>query len=225
MKISYANLVAQLCDKVNADVQHVMKGVGMDQRIGRAFLNAGIGYGGSCFPKDLDAFIAAFKANSISPMLLESVREINTGQRGYFVQKVRSSLGSLHGKTIGILGLAFKPHTDDMRYAPSIDIINALQREGCIMKAYDPQAMETAKRVLPKGVLYCTDPYAAAADTDAVLILTEWPEFTNNLNLKKLRACTSVIIDGRNCLEPQHVEALGFDYVAIGRRSGAPGQG
>jgi len=217
MKISYTNLVSRLCEKSGADVEIVMKGVGADKRIGYDFLKAGIGYGGFCFPKDLDAFINTLEKHGISASLLKEVAEINKTQREYFVEKVKNYLAPLEGRMLGVLGLAFKPNTDDMRFAPSIDIINSLTASEVRIRAYDPKAMGNARKIFG-GVVYCADPYRTAEQADALLILTEWQEF-KNLNLLSIKKILKqpIIFDGRNIYDPVRMRQLGFTYFSMGR--------
>ncbi len=215
-KISYANLVARLCEKSGADVKTVMWGIGTDRRIGTDFFRAGIGYGGFCFPKDLDAFIMMMKQNGVDATFLESVKKINASQRMLFVEKVEKALGSLHGKKIAILGLAFKPHTDDMRFAPVIDIIESLLKKGASIRAYDPKAHENAEKIFGNTITLTKDAYDAIKGSDAVLIVTEWPEF-KHLDLAKVKESTNIIVDGRNLFEPRRMKLLGFKYSCIGR--------
>ncbi len=222
MKISFANLVARVCEKTGADVEMVMAGVGADKRIGREFLNAGLGYGGFCFPKDLEAFIATLRKYGIDSGLLEQVRTINDSQRQRFVDKMTQSLGGVEGKVIGILGLAFKPNTDDMRYAPSIDIIKALQQRGAMIQAYDPKATANARALMP-DVRYVDTPYAAAKGADCIAILTEWGEFSN-LDLARIKEALKqpVIFDGRNVYNLERMSGLGVHYSSVGRREIKP---
>ncbi len=216
-KISFINAMAQICDRVGADVEKVAEGMGMDKRIGRSFLNAGIGYGGSCFPKDVDAFIHLSEKCGYDFNLLKEVRNVNEQQKASFVRLIEDKVWNLKGKTIGILGLAFKPNTDDMRNAPSLDIIRALQHEGAKIKAYDPQAMSKAKKVF-SGIQYCKDAYTVAEGSDCLLLLTEWEEF-RHLNLKKIKDSMqqAIIFDGRNHLDKDKLEKFGFEYFGIGR--------
>ncbi len=217
-KISFINAVACICDKVGADVEEVAFGMGLDKRIGQAFLNAGIGYGGSCFPKDLDAFIKICEKLGFSFKLLRAAKEINEQQKVFFLNKIKDNLWIIKDKTIGILGLSFKPNTDDIRNAPSVDIIRALQEEGAKIRAYDPSAMNKAKEALDE-VTFCKDPYDACRDSDCLLIITEWDEFKelDFLKIKKLLK-RPLLIDGRNIYEPKRLEKLGFTYIGIGRR-------
>ncbi len=217
MKISFANALAQICELAGANVMQVVEGMGLDRRIGKAFLNAGIGYGGSCFPKDVAAFIKISGELGYDFELLKIVEQINMAQRVRFVKKIEETLWIVKNKTIGVLGLAFKPNTDDMRSAPSIDIIAALQREGASIRAYDPQAMGVARKIL-KGVAFCKGPYEAARGCDALLVVTEWDEF-RRLNLDRLRSVMShpIVIDGRNIFDPAVMEEKGFIYKSVGR--------
>jgi UDPglucose 6-dehydrogenase len=219
MKISYINAVANVCELAGADIEEVAEGMGLDSRIGRQFLNAGVGFGGSCFPKDVVAFYEISKELGYDFRLLKEVLDLNKLQREIFVKKIRSALWIVKGKTIGVLGLAFKPNTDDMREAPSIDIINALIKEGAHVRAYDPQAMDVARRVLPEGVIYCSDPYDAARDCDALVLVTEWEEF-RKLDLERIKDLLNypIVIDGRNIFDPGTMAKLGFEYISIGRK-------
>ncbi len=219
MKISFINAVANICELAGADIKKVAKGIGLDKRIGEAFLNAGLGYGGFCFPKDLDAFIAISKDLGYDFKLLKEVRNINDYQKLFPVRKLKEIYGNLSGKNIGILGLAFKPNTDDMRLAPSIDIINALHKEGANIKAYDPEAMENAKKIFKDvSITYCDNSYEVAKDSDAIVIVTEWNEF-KYIDLFKIKDLMrdNVIIDGRNIFDRKKIEKLGFKYKAVGR--------
>ena len=217
LKISYINAIASICEKVGADVLRVAEGVGYDKRIGREFLDAGIGYGGYCLPKDLAAFIRVAEEAGYDFELLRAVQKINNGQRELVINKLRNALSNLDSKTIGVLGLSYKPNTDDVREAPSIDIIRQLQAYGAKIKAYDPQAMENAKAIL-KDVEYCQSPYEVAEESDALVITTEWDEF-KNLDLFRVRRLLKqpVIIDGRNILDPHQMQRLGFVYKGVGR--------
>ncbi len=217
LKISYINAIANICERVGADVTKVAEGMGLDKRIGPAFLKAGAGYGGSCFPKDVAAFIRVAEESGYDFELLKAVQRVNSAQRQLMVKKVKKALWNLKGKTIGVLGIAFKPETDDIREAPAIDIIHQLQREGAMVKAYDPRAMEEARAVLD-GAHLCANPYEVADGADALLIVTEWDEFKklDLLRLKKLLR-SPVIIDGRNIYDPAQVAELGFQYEGTGR--------
>ena len=219
-KISFANALSRICDKVGADVKEVAHGMGLDKRIGAGFLNAGIGYGGSCFPKDLDAFITIAETIGYDFSLLKAVRKINQEQKSFFLEKIKANLWIIKDKTIGVLGLAFKPDTDDIRQAPSIDLIKALLSEGARIKTYDPCAMKRAKEVLgTKNITYCRTPYEAAGGSEALVILTEWDEF-KKLDFHKIKKLLKrpLVIDGRNMFEPGDMKKLGVRYVSIGRK-------
>src|SRR5262249_20026340 len=213
MKISFINAVASICESVGANVQQVCQGVGTDSRIGPRFLNPGIGYGGSCFPKDLMAFRAVARECGYEFRLLDEVIRINEDQRQRFLRKVRNALWTLRGKRLGILGLAFKGGTDDIRESPAILLIRSLLQEGCNVTAYDPAAIERAREVLPAGVEYAKSSYEAASGADALLILTEWEEFAS-LDLRELnkRLRYPIVIDGRNLYDPDVMLANGFTY-------------
>jgi UDPglucose 6-dehydrogenase len=218
MKISFINAVASICESVGANVHQVCDGIGTDSRIGPRFLNPGIGYGGSCFPKDLMAFRAVAKECGYDFRLLEEVIRINEDQRHRFLRKVRGVLWTLRGKRLGVLGLAFKGGTDDIRESPAILLVQELLREGCSICAYDPAAMDRAKEVLESGVAYADGPYEAASGADALLILTEWDEFAA-LDLDRLRKLLKypLVIDGRNLYDPAAMSAHGFSYYSVGR--------
>ena len=222
MKISFINAVAQVCERAGADVQQVAEGMGLDPRIGRSFLNAGAGFGGFCFPKDLEAFIKISEQLGYDFELLKAVRNINEQQKRDFAAKIQKALWVVKGKTIGVLGLAFKPNTDDMRYAPALDVIGYLQGEGATIRAFDPQAMAEAKPLLPK-VKLCKDPYEVARGADCLVILTEWNEF-KELDFKRLKKLMRqpLLIDGRNMYEPTYITKMGFRYVGVGRGRSAP---
>ena len=192
--------------------------MGYDKRIGRSFLNAGIGYGGFCFPKDVQAFIKIAEQYGYDFQMLKATHKVNHEQKQNFVRKVKSALKDIKGKKIGVLGLSFKPNTDDMRFAPSTYIIPELQKEGAKIKAYDPEAAEKAKEIL-NDVEFCNNPYDAAKDADALLILTEWNEF-KELDLKKIKSQMNnpLIIDGRNIYNPEELRKEGFTYTSIGRK-------
>ncbi len=217
-KISFANAIAHLSEEVGADVERVLEGVGLDKRIGRSFLYPGVGYGGSCFPKDVKALIALSASHGYDFSLLRAVHEVNVETRKQFVKKITKHFGTLKGKKIAILGLAFKPDTDDMREAPSIDIIEALLGDGASVVAYDPIAVKKAQLKLPKDVAYAKDPYEAVDGADAVAVITEWNEF-RQLDLVRLaRGMRNLVLfDGRNIYEPEKVRALGFMYYGVGR--------
>jgi len=217
LKISYINALASVCELAGADVEEVAEGLGLDRRIGKAFLKAGAGYGGYCLPKDIAAFHQICRELGYDFRLLREVMEINRTAKQRIVQKVADALWVLRGKTIAVLGLAFKPNTDDMRAAPSIDIIRALQEQGALIRAYDPHAMETAKAHL-SDVTYCRSPYEAAEGAHALVLLTEWEEF-RDLDLERLRRAMRlpVAVDGRNALDPERMREAGFDYECVGR--------
>ncbi|MFH1338458.1 MAG: UDP-glucose/GDP-mannose dehydrogenase family protein [Candidatus Omnitrophota bacterium] len=216
-KISFINAVAHLCDKVGADVTKVADGMGLDKRIGRAFLDAGAGFGGFCFPKDLEAFIYIAKKAGYDFGLIRETARINREQKQFLLKKIEEAVWIIPGKTIGVLGLSFKPNTDDIRFSVSIDVIKMLQKEGAKIKAYDPQAIPEAKKEL-KNVGFCKNSYEAARNSDCLLIMTEWDEF-RNLDLVKIKKLLRqpVIVDGRNIFEPAQMAKLGFIYKCIGR--------
>jgi len=219
-KISFINALSRICEKVGADVVEVAHGMGLDKRIGPQFLDAGLGYGGSCFPKDLDAFITISEKLGYPFALLSEVKEINRQQKEFFVSKIKDILWIIKDKTIGILGLSFKPNTDDIRNAPSLDIIRNLQFEGAKIKAYDPSAMEKTKEVL-KDVTFCRNPYEVCKDSDCLLVVTDWNEFKElDFNRIKKLLKRPVIVDGRNIYDPKKMEKLGFTYIGIGRKKG-----
>ena len=217
-KISFINSVARICELSGADVDEVAEGMGYDKRISKHFLNAGIGYGGFCFPKDSQAFIKIAENYGYDYKLLKATNEINEEQKKHFVKKIKDTLKDVNNKKIGVLGLSFKPNTDDMRFAPSIYIIQELQKENTKIKAYDPEAMEKAKSIFT-DVEFCKDPYETAKDSDALIILTEWNEF-KELDLKKIKSLLKnpVIIDGRNIYNPEDLRKEGFTYISIGRK-------
>jgi UDPglucose 6-dehydrogenase len=223
MKISFINAVASICESVGANVQQICQGIGADTRIGPRFLNPGIGYGGSCFPKDLLAFRAVARECGYDFRLLDEVIRINEEQRQRFIRKVRSALWTLRGKRLGVLGLAFKGGTDDIRESPAILLVQALLQEGCQICAYDPAAQERAKEVLNSSVQFAESAYEAARDADALLILTEWEEFAT-LDLKQLHAELKypIVIDGRNLYHPEVMAANGFTYYSVGRPAISP---
>ena len=216
-KISFINEIANICEALGADVKEVAAGMGFDPRIGRQFLDAGLGYGGSCFPKDVKALAHMANVQGRHPQLLQAVMDINHDQRRQVVAKVRELLGTLDDKVITILGLAFKPNTDDMRDAPAVEIAQNLQAGGARVQGYDPVAMTVAGRHLP-GVRLCEDAYEAAAGADAVVICTEWNEF-KQLDLPRLKHSMRqpVVVDGRNIYDPAAMQRLGFTYRGMGR--------
>ncbi len=217
-KISFINAVSNICEKAGADVQKVAQGMGLDKRIGRSFLNAGVGFGGFCFPKDLAAFIRISEKLGCDFGLLKEVEKINEYQKSLLVKKIEQALWIMKGKTIGILGLSFKPNTDDIRFAPALDIIQMLLDEGAKIKAFDPQAIQKVKKVL-KGVKFCSDPYETAKGSDCLVIMTEWNEF-KELDLKKIKKTMRqpLVVDGRNIYDPEAMRKLGFKYICMGRQ-------
>jgi len=220
-KISFINVVANICEAAGADVEEVARGMGLDTRIGPKFLRAGIGYGGSCFPKDVAAFRHVAELVGVDFELLHDVEKINEEQKSRFFQKIRSALWTFRGKKIGVLGLAFKGGTDDIRESPALDIVTKLLAEGCILTVYDPAAGQRAQEVIPPGptMRYVNDPYAAAQDADALLILNDWQEFAE-LDLERLHYTLRypIIIDGRNLYNPTEMTAKGFTYLSVGRQ-------
>ena len=217
-KISFINSVARICEMSGADIEKVAEGMGYDKRIAKDFLNAGIGYGGSCFPKDSQAFIKIAEKYGYDYKLLKATNEINVEQKRDFVKKVEIALKKVNDKHIGVLGLSFKPDTDDMRFAPSVFIVQELQKKGGKIKAYDPKAMEKAKSIL-NDVQFCKDPYDVCKESDCLLILTEWSEF-KEMDLKKIKSLLKnpLIIDGRNIYNPEDLKKEGFTYISIGRK-------
>jgi UDPglucose 6-dehydrogenase len=222
LKISFINAVANLAEAVDADIEDIAKGMGMDTRIGPRFLRAGLGYGGSCFPKDVAAFQWVAQQKGVNFKLLQEIRTINEAQRDIFFNKVLSALWTLRGKRLAALGLSFKGETDDIRDSPAIEVIKRLLDAGVIIKAYDPAAMERAKEVLRPSIKmqYAANLYEAAADADAVLILTDWREF-GEIDLARLHRVVRfpIVIDGRNLYKPQVMQDQGFTYVSVGRPS------
>lgn len=216
-RISFINEIASICEALGADVKEVAVGMGYDKRIGAAYLDAGIGYGGSCFPKDVKALEHMAAIHGCHPQLLRAVMEINRDQRRLVVQKLRDLLGTLDEKIIGILGLAFKPNTDDMRDAPAVEIIHLLQNERARIKAYDPVAMEVAKGVL-NNVTYYANPYEVAEGSDALVVMTEWNEF-KHLDMAWIKKAMRqpILIDGRNIYDVEEMQNLGFIYRGMGR--------
>jgi UDPglucose 6-dehydrogenase len=226
-KISFINEIAQICERLGADVKEVAAGMGYDKRIGRAFLDAGLGYGGSCFPKDVRALAHMADEAGLHPQLLHAVMDINHDQRRLIVTKLTSILGSLRGCTIGILGLAFKPNTDDMREAASVDIIRWVTSQGAEVRVYDPVAIHTGRETLERegirmdAITFCQSAYEVAEGTDALVIITEWNEF-KSLDMVQIRSTMHrpVLIDGRNIYEPLEMNRLGFIYRGMGRATG-----
>ena len=218
-KISFINEMSVLCEAVGADVHSVAKGMGLDRRIGRKFLHPGPGYGGSCFPKDTQALVRIAKEHGASSRIVEAVIEVNEAQKARMIKKIRSALGGNEsGKTIAVLGLTFKPETDDMRDAPSLTILPKLIENGCQINAHDPKGISEAKILLPSEVRYYDDVYSAIEDTDAVVLMTEWNIYRNlDMNLLKEKLKQPVFIDLRNVYEPDAMKSLGFEYYCIGR--------
>lgn len=219
-KISFANAIAQLSEKVGANGPDVLEAIGLDKRIGQQFLNPGAGYGGSCFPKDVKALIQIAKQNGYDFELLEEVEEVNKEAMKGIVRKVEDMLSDVKGKTVGVLGLAFKPDTDDMREAPSLYIIKKLAEKGAMIKAYDPVSMENAKRLLKdvKDVEFVKDAYEAVEEADLAVVVTEWNEFKqlNTAKVKRLMKAPA-IVDGRNIYDPEKMREQGFNYIGVGR--------
>ncbi len=218
MKISFANALARICELSGANIDKVTEGMGLDARIGLSFLKAGVGYGGSCFPKDISAFIAIAKDLGYNFELLENVEKINEDARDLFLQKIEHALWVTRGKTIALWGLAFKPNTDDMRNAPAITIAERLYKDGAKIQAYDPEASHTAKAALKQKVTYMPNKYAALKGADALVIVTDWDEFKNpDWNKVQSLLHSPIIIDGRNMYNPRAMEKLGFVYHSVGR--------
>jgi UDPglucose 6-dehydrogenase len=217
LKISYINAIANICERVGADVRLVAEGMGYDARIGRAFLDAGVGYGGSCFPKDVAAFVKIARESGYQFRLLEEAARINEEQKEVLLHHLKDAVWVLANRTVAVLGLAYKPNTDDIRDSPAVAIITRLLRDGADVRVYDPAAEANARQVLP-GVTYCPDAYEAARGSDAVVLLTEWEEF-RSLDLARLKDIMRrpVLIDGRNVIDPQAARLLGFHYAGIGR--------
>jgi len=216
-RISFMNEIAQLCEKVGADIKMVAKGIGLDSRIGPRFLQAGIGYGGSCFPKDIKALIKLMEQKGVEGKILRSVEDVNEKQKKHLVPKIKKLVPDLNGKKIALWGLAFKPKTDDMREAPSITLINELQKLGAKIHAFDPEAQNTAKKTL-NDVVYYNCPYDVLKDAHALVIVTEWNEF-RDLDKEKIKNLLKEpnVIDGRNVYEPDDMEEAGFNYMGVGR--------
>lgn len=219
-KISFINEVANLCEEIGADVQDVAKGMGLDGRIGKKFLHAGPGYGGSCFPKDTKAYMRTCQEHNAPSRIVEAVVEVNSAQKARMVKKIREALGDeISGKIIAVLGLAFKPETDDMRESPAITILSTLVEKGAQIQAHDPQAMKEAERELV-NIKYCAGPYEACEKADAIIIMTEWNEY-RALDLEKIKNLLSqpIFIDLRNVYEPQQMKEAGFKYYSVGRKT------
>jgi len=219
-KISFINAISRICDKVGADVKEVAQGMGLDNRIGRHFLHSGIGYGGSCFPKDLEAFINIAEKLGYDFQILKAVRNTNEEQKRFVLQKIKNEMWIIKDKTIAVLGLAFKPNTDDLRNAPSIDLINSLIQEGARVKVYDPKAMAKAKEIL-KNVIFCDNLYQAAGSADCLIVATEWNEF-KELDFVRLKKTLKrpLLIDARNIYDPKLLKQMGFTYIGVGRGNG-----
>ena len=217
LKISYANMVADLAEKLGADIEEVMHAMGKDPRIGTSFLKAGLGFGGFCLPKDVQAFMHLADRSGVDFSMLKQAEEVNMRRIDRFCDKIREALWVVRGKQIGVLGLAFKANTDDTRFSPSIALIRRLLEQGARVKAYDPQAMERAKQVLP-GVEYVTSPYQVAEDSEALVIATEWDEF-RKLDWDRVQKAMlrPLVLDGRNLLSPKDMRAQGFEYRCFGR--------
>ncbi len=217
VKVSFINEIANICEQLQVDVTQVAQMIGADKAIGPAFLSAGVGWGGNCLPKDVITLQYVAKSNNVRPKMLQAALEINQKQRKGVVEKLRAMLGHLEGKRIGVLGLAYKAGTDDMRAAPAIDVIQGLQKEGALIKAYDPMARRAAEVVL-SNVIFCDDAYSAAEGCDALVLLTDWPEF-KELDLKRLRSLVAqpFFVDGRNLFHPVQMAEAGFVYRGTGR--------
>ena len=222
LKISYINLISSICDRTDANVEQVAEGMGLDPRIGGGFLKAGIGYGGSCFPKDIKALVKIGEDMGVDMSLLKEADKINLDRIRMFIEKLKQALWILKDKRIAVLGLAFKPETDDIREAPSISIIRELLREGARLRLYDPKAMENMKAHYPEEssrLEYCDSPYRAAQDANALVILTEWAEFAAlDLGRVKEAVANPIIVDGRNVFDPAVPRGLGFEYYSVGRK-------
>jgi UDPglucose 6-dehydrogenase len=219
MKISFANEMANICEQAGADIKQVVEGIGLDARIGTRFLSAGIGWGGSCFGKDISALIEIAREYGYEPQLLQGTRAVNTRQRQVVIQKLQGALRIIKGRTVGLLGLAFKPDTDDVRDAPSYDIASTLVRMGAHVKVYDPVAMEAFRTQHPElDVVYASGVHELAADCDALLVVTEWDEFRHvDLNSLSEQMAGVVLVDGRNIYDPVKAAAAGFQYIGIGQ--------
>ncbi len=218
MKISYINAVANLCDQVGADIERVAEGMGYDQRIGPEFLRAGIGFGGFCFPKDLQAFVRIAEKSGCDFQLLREVERVNLEQVSIFLRKLHHTIWVLKNKTIAVWGLAFKANTDDLRFSPAVAVVERLVEEGARVRAYDPKAMEGARAELPDTVIYCSSALEAAEGADAVLLLTDWPEF-RSLDFAALHKVMArpLVLDGRNLLDSEPLRSAGFEYLSMGK--------
>ncbi len=217
LKISYANMLADLAERLGADIGEVVRAMGLDPRIGPSFLSAGLGFGGFCLPKDLQAFVHLAERSGVDFTMLREAERINKGRIDRFIEKLRGALWVVRGKQVGVLGLAFKPNTDDIRFAPAIDLVQRLLAEGAKVRAYDPEAMDRARAVLPQ-IDYAKSPYEAAQDAEALLIATEWDEF-RKLDWDRIREAMArpLIVDGRNLLSPREMKSQGFEYRSFGR--------
>jgi len=218
LKISYANMVADLCERVGADIQEVVHAMGLDPRIGRQFLNAGLGFGGFCLPKDVQAFVSLAEHSGVNFNMLKEAELVNRRRIDLFIEKTRQALWVIKDKRIGVLGLAFKANTDDIRFAPSLEVLRRLLAEGARLRAYDQEAMTRTAAIFP-AVEFCRDPYSVAQDADALLVLTEWPEF-RELDWARVSGMMSrpLVLDGRNLLDPFLMKKHGFEYYCFGRR-------
>jgi len=216
-RISFMNMIACLCEKVGANIKDVAKGIGLDSRIGPKFLQAGAGYGGSCFPKDVNAFIQTLRENGCDASILDAVESINEKQKKTMFQRVKKLVPDLKGKTITIWGLSFKPKTDDIREAPSLMIINQLKEAGASINAFDPEAVENTKKVFP-DINYFKNPYDALRNSSCLVVVTEWNEF-RALDMEKIKKLIKEpnVVDGRNIYDPAEMKKLGFNYISIGR--------
>lgn len=223
-KISFINEIAMLSEKVNANIDDVARGISLDPRIGASFLNAGVGYGGSCFPKDTQALDDLALNNGHNFELLKSVIRVNNRQRLLPLYALRELFGRLDGVSIGVLGLSFKPHTDDVRESPSLDLIRALVEEGADVRAYDPVAIDSARRVLPESVALVSDPKTCAEGVQALVLMTEWPQIVEAdwEEISSLTMSPKFLFDGRNALEPEQMTRLGFHYLGVGRKASTP---
>jgi UDPglucose 6-dehydrogenase len=217
LKISYANVLADLCEKLGGNVDEVTRAVGLDPRIGGQFLKAGLGFGGFCLPKDIQAFIKLADRAGVDFGLLKEAERINKQRVDQLLDKIKKALWVMKGKQIGVLGIAFKPNTDDIRLAPAIEVIRRLLAEGAVVRATDPEAMERARAIFP-DLKYSQDPYEVARGADALLVLTEWEQF-RRLDWKRIRSemARPLVVDGRNMLRPAEMKALGFEYTSFGR--------
>ncbi|MCH7786332.1 MAG: UDP-glucose/GDP-mannose dehydrogenase family protein, partial [Chloroflexi bacterium] len=223
-KISFINEIAMLSEKVNANIDDVARGISLDPRIGSSFLNAGVGYGGSCFPKDTQALDDLALNNGHNFELLKSVIRVNNRQRLLPLYALRELFGRLDGVSVGVLGLAFKPNTDDVRESPSLDLIRALLEEGADVRAYDPMATANARRALPESVTLMSEPKTCAEGAQALVLMTEWPQIVGAdwEEISSITMSPKFLFDGRNALEPEQMSRLGFHYLGVGRRASVP---